>query len=180
MRTLTKTTRRTVAALATLALIAGACGSDDDATDDTTAETTADTTGEATDDAVASDDPVRIGIVAPSASNDLAFTQSIVDSVNRVGEERDIEIQITDGTFVVEDAAAAIRGYADDGVDLVIAHGSQFGGPLEEIAPDFPDTTFAWGTAVDTFGLDNVFAYTVRADQGGYVNGVIAGQLGRQ
>ena len=109
MRTLTKTTRRTVAALATLALVAGACGSDDDATDDTTAETTA----EATDDAVASDDPVRIGIVAPSASNDLAFTQSIVDSVNRVGEERDIEIQITDGTFVVEDAAAAIRGYAE-------------------------------------------------------------------
>jgi len=180
MRIITKTTRRTVAGLAALALVAGACGSDDDATEDTTAETedtTADTAADSTDEEVDGDGPVRIGIVAPSASNDLAFTQSIVDSVNRVGEERDIEVQITDGTFVVEDAAAAIRGYADDGVDLVIAHGSQFGGPLEEIAPDFPDTTFAWGTAVDTFGLDNVFAYTVRADEGGYVNGVMAAQL---
>jgi basic membrane lipoprotein Med (substrate-binding protein (PBP1-ABC) superfamily) len=172
MRTISKTTKRTVAGLATLALVASACGSDDDATTDTTAATE-----EAADEASGSDGPVRIGIVAPSASNDLAFTQSIVDSVNRVAEERDVEVQITDGTFVVEDAAAAIRGYADDGVDLVIAHGSQFGGPLEEIAPDFPDTTFAWGTAVDTFGLDNVFAYTVRADQGGYVNGVMAAQL---
>ena len=99
---------------------------------------------------------VRIAIVAPSAQNDLAFTQSIVDSVNRVGETRDIEVDITDGTFVVEDAAAAIRGYADDGFDLVIAHGSQYGGPLQEIAPDFPDVAFAWGTAADTFGLDNV------------------------
>ncbi len=184
MRTIT--TRTVFAGLAALALVASACGSDDDAaTDDTTAETSAEAaddsvaeaTEEATDAATTGDGALRIGIVAPSASNDLAFTQSIVDSVNRVGEERDIEIQITDGTFVVEDAAAAIRGYADDGVDLVIAHGSQFGGPLEEIAPDFPDTTFAWGTAVDTFGLDNVFAYTVRADEGGYVNGVMAGQL---
>lgn len=191
MRTTTRTTRRTIAGLAALALVAGACGSDDEASDDTTAETedttaestddttaeTEDTTAESTDETADSDGPVRIGIVAPSASNDVAFTQSIVDSVDRVAAERDIEIQITDGTFVVEDAAAAIRGYADDGVDLVIAHGSQYGGPLEEIAADFPDTTFAWGTAVDTFGLDNVFAYTVRADQGGYVNGVMAAQL---
>ena len=38
MRTITKTTRRTVAGLAALALVAGACGSDDDATGDTAAE----------------------------------------------------------------------------------------------------------------------------------------------
>ena len=36
---------------------------------------------------------------------------------------------------------------------------------------------FAWGTAADTFGLDNVSAYTVGADEGGYINGTIAAQL---
>ena len=186
MRT-TTANRSAVAALATLALVAGACGSDDvaDTVDDV--EGAADDASDAADDAAetvesAVDDlsdaeTIRIGIVAPSASNDLAFTQSIVDSVDRVAEDRDIEVAITDGTFVVEDAAAAIRGYAEDGFDLVIAHGSQYGGPLEEIAPDFPETSFAWGTSVDTFGLDNVFAYTTRADQGGYVNGVLAAQL---
>lgn len=121
--------------------------------------------------------PIRIAIVAPSASNDLAFTQSMVDAVNAVGETREIEVAVTDGTFIVEEAAAAIRGYAEDGFDLVIAHGSQYGGPLEEIAPDFPDTSFAWGTAVDFKGLDNVFAYTVRSDQGGYVSGTVAAQI---
>jgi basic membrane lipoprotein Med (substrate-binding protein (PBP1-ABC) superfamily) len=59
----------------------------------------------------------------------------------------------------------------------VIAHGSQYGAPLQEIAPDFPDVAFAWGTAADTFGIPNVSAYTVRADEGGYVNGTIAAQL---
>ena len=121
--------------------------------------------------------PLRIAIVAPSASNDLAFTQSMVDAVDEIAADREVEIAVTDGTFIVEEAAAAIRGYAEDGFDLVIAHGSQYGGPLEEIAPDFPDTSFAWGTAADYKGLDNLFAYTVRSDEGGYVSGTIAAQI---
>ena len=127
---------------------------------------------------VAAPAPFRVAVVAPSASNDLAFTQSMYDAVTALVDSGDItEFAITDGTFIVEDAAAAIRGYAEEGYDLVIAHGSQYGGPLQEIAPDFPDVSFAWGTAVDTFGIPNVNSYSVRSDLGGYVNGVVAAQL---
>jgi len=118
------------------------------------------------------DGALRIALVAPSASDDLAFTQSMVDAINAL--DRPFELEVTDGTFIVEDAAAAIRGYAEDGVDIVIAHGTQYGGSLAEIAPDFPETTFVWGTSADTQGLDNVFAYNPAADEGGYVNGVLA------
>ena len=45
---------------------------------------------------------------------------------------------------------------------------------MQEIAKDFPDTAFAWGTSSDTFGLDNVSAYTAASDQGGYVMGAMA------
>jgi len=153
-------------------MLAVACGGDDDA-----ADTTAATDG-ATTTAAAADETFRIAVVAPSAVNDLAFTQSIVDAVNVVAAERgNTEVDITDGTFVVEDAAAAIRDYASQGYDLVIAHGSQYGGSLEEIAPDFPEVAFAWGTAADTFGLPNVFAYEAASDQGGYVMGVMAAAL---
>ena len=34
------------------------------------------------------------------------------------------------------------RGYADDGYDLVIGHGYEYGSPLLEIAPDYPKTKF--------------------------------------
>ena len=112
--------------------------------------------------------------MAPSASNDLAFTQSIVDSANRI---EGAEIAVTDGTFVVEDAAVALRDYATEGYDLVIGHGSQYGGSLSEIAPDFPETSFAWGTAADTFGLPNVFSYEAASDQGGEVMGIMAAAL---
>ena len=119
---------------------------------------------------------ISVAIVAPSAENDLAFTQSIVDSVERLdGISSHV---ITPGTFIVEDAGVALRQYAESGIDLIIGHGSQYGGLIQEIAPDFPDTAFAWGTAVDTFGLPNVSAYTAASDQGGYVLGAAAAELG--
>ena len=121
---------------------------------------------------------LKVAIVAPSDRADLAFTQSMVDAIGVVAAERgNVEVSITDNTFVPDEAAAAIRGYAAEGYDLVIAHGSQFGGPLLEIAPDFPEVAFAWGTASDTFGQANVYAYDVAAGEGGYVLGTMASLL---
>jgi basic membrane protein A len=122
----------------------------------------------------------RVAVVMPSAINDLAFSQSMFDALTAIQSERgadNFEFAYTDNTFVVEDAAAAIRDYASEGYDLVIAHGSQYGASLQEIAPDFPDTSFAWGTAGDTFGIPNVYAYEANSQEGGYVNGVLAASL---
>ena len=123
-------------------------------------------------------DEFTVAAVLPSAANDLAFSQSMVDSLDRLTEAGVIDdYAISENMFVVEDAATAIRAYADEGYDLVIAHGSQYGGSLQEIAPDFPETAFAWGTAADTFGLENVSGYTASADQGGYVMGAMGAML---
>ena len=141
-----RTRRVLVALLGISSLVLAACGgSDDSSTEEPAAEP-----------AEASADPVRIALVAPSAINDLAFTQSMYDSVQRVADNRDVTLDVSDGLFIVEDAGAALRGYAEDGYDLVIAHGTQFGGPLEEIAPDFPEVSFMWGTSTDFKGLDNI------------------------
>ena len=120
-------------------------------------------------------EPLRAAVVTPSAENDLAFSQSIVDALHRMEDAGLLsEVAITPGTFIVEDAGVALRNYAESGYDLVIAHGSQYGGLLEEIAPDFPGTAFAWGTSVETFGQPNISAYTTRSDQGGYAMGLAA------
>jgi basic membrane lipoprotein Med (substrate-binding protein (PBP1-ABC) superfamily) len=124
--------------------------------------------------------PFRVAVVMPSAINDLAFSQSMYDALTAVQEEmgaENFEFDYSENMFVVDDAAAALRDYASQGYNLVIAHGSQYGSSVQEIAPDFPDTSFAWGTTVDTFGLPNVFAYEARSEQGGYVNGVLAASL---
>ena len=126
------------------------------------------------------DGKFRVAVVMPSAINDLAFSQSMYDALtaiqNEMGEEN-FEFAYSDNLFVVDDAASAIRDYASEGYNLIIAHGSQYGGTLTEIAPDFPETSFMWGTAGDTMGLDNVFAYEALSQEGGYVNGVMAAAL---
>jgi basic membrane protein A len=122
----------------------------------------------------------RVAVVMPSAINDLAFSQSMYDALSAIQDERGadkFEFVYSEGMFVVDDAAAAIRDYATQGYNLVIAHGSQYGSSLQEIAPDFPETSFAWGTTVDTFGIPNIFAYEARSEEGGYVMGVMAAML---
>lgn len=151
--------------LAVFSLIATSCGSEQAAL------------AERDCDLAEQTDGIRVAIVAPSAENDLAFTQSIVDGVGCLSGVAG-KPAITPGTFIVEDAGVALRQYAEQGYDLVIGHGSQYGGLIQEIARDYPNTAFAWGTAVETFGLPNVSAYTAASDQGGYVLGRAAAELG--
>ena len=97
-----------------------------------------------------------------------------------MGGESALRIAYSEGMFRVTDASAAIRDYASEGYDLVIAHGAQYGNSVFEIASDFTDTSFAWGTSSDTGaerGFENVFAYGAVANEGGYVNGVVAAML---
>jgi len=125
-------------------------------------------------------EPLSVAIVSPSAINDFAFTQSIYDgmvAIQGMYGEDNVEFVYSESMFVVDDAAAAIRDYAAQGYEMVIAHGSQYGSSLQEIAPDFPETSFAWGTTVDTFGIPNIYAYEAASHEGGYVNGVMAALL---
>ncbi len=182
--------------LMVLALALAACGGSEGDTDtDVSGETPTEEalppapSGEVQEDVSADADAsgleqVRVAVVMPSTITDLAWSQAIYDALKRIqaeaGGEENFEIAYTENMFNVTDAAAALRDYAADGYDLVIAHGTQYGTSLFEIAPDFPDTSFAWGTAVDTGtsqGLNNVFAYEARAEEGGFVNGVLAANL---
>ena len=162
-----------------LTLVLSACRQEETTTPEAT--TPPETTVEETE--VTPAEPFRVAVVMPSAINDLAFSQSMYDTLALIQSEmgaENFEFAYSENMFVVDDAAAAIRDYASQGYDLVIAHGSQYGASLVEIAPDFPETSFAHGTTVDTFvdqGVTNVFAYEARSEQGGYVNGVLAAAL---
>jgi basic membrane lipoprotein Med (substrate-binding protein (PBP1-ABC) superfamily) len=123
---------------------------------------------------------LKIAVIMPSSITDYAFSQSFYEGLlavqNEMGEDN-MEIAYSEGMFNVPDAAAAIRDYAANGYDIVIAHGSQYGTSLAQIAPDFPETAFAWGTSLDTFqaqGVTNVHAYQAESQEGGFVLGVIA------
>lgn len=133
----------------------------------------------------ASAEPFRVAVVSPSTKNDTAWGQGMYDAVVKIQKEMgasNLEFAYSESLYVIADAAAAIRDYASQGYNLIIAHGVQYGTSLAEIAPDFPNTSFAWGSTRDTManrGIRNIFTYYVHAEQGGYVLGVLAARLTR-
>jgi len=121
----------------------------------------------------------KVALIAPSAHNDLAFTQSMYSALQVLKQKYNLRLAVSENQFVVDDAANIMRQYADKGYNLIIAHGSQYGGTIQQLAPKFPKTSFVWGTAGDTFGLKNVYAYQANSNEGGYVQGVMASMLSK-
>jgi basic membrane protein A len=161
--------RRGALVLAALAVSLGAaafgCGSSS-----STTTTTMHSTGVTT---------LKVALVAPSATNDLAFTQSMYSALESLKTSEHLMISVSANEYVVSNAASIIREYASEGYNLIIAHGSQYGSIIEQLAPQFPKVAFAWGTAGSTFGMKNVFAYEASSNEGGYVQGYMAALLSK-
>lgn len=125
--------------------------------------------------------PYRVAVILPSAANDLAFSQSMFDALNNVqsdmGGTDKMQFVYSQGMFVIEDAAAALQTYASQGYDLVIAHGSQYGDALKVAAAAYPEVSFIWTNSIAPTNMPNVFDVVAAADEGGYVNGVLAAAL---
>ncbi len=122
---------------------------------------------------------LKVAVVAPSAVNDLAFTQSMVAAIDSMKTKYNLQIKISDNEFTVSDAANLMRQYASQGYNLIIAHGSQYGSTVQQLAPQFPKVSWAWGTAGSTFNEPNIFAYQANSNEGGYVQGFMAGMLSK-
>ena len=122
---------------------------------------------------------LKVALIEPSLRNDLAFSQSMYQAVESLAGPMHLTVSVSDNLFNVTDAGNAMRQYAAEGYNLIIAHGSQYGGIVQQLAPQFPKTSFAWGTAGVTYGLSNVFAYQANSQEGGYVEGYMAAQLSK-
>lgn len=122
---------------------------------------------------------VKIALVIPSTIDDMAWSQAMYEGIKayqaKVGEDK-LVLDVSERLWNAVDAGSAIRQYASQGFNIVIAHGAQYQSLLNEIAPDFPETTFAYGTG---YAADhpNIFAYDPHAQEGAYLLGMIAGLI---
>ena len=92
---------------------------------------------------------IRVAVVMPSSITDMAFSQSMWMRLKAVqtemGGEAAMEIKYSENMFKVPDAAAAIRDYASQGFDIVIAHGSQYGSSVAGNRQGFPQDDLCLG-----------------------------------
>ncbi len=133
----------------------------------------------------------RMACVIPSTINDYSWSQSFYAALVEIQDEmqdetaymmgkKNFEFTFSELLFKLDEADAAIRAYASQGYDLIVAHGTQYGSLIKKIAPKFPKMSFCWGTGGDPFtdlGIKNVFGYNNLADQPGFAMGALAGKL---
>lgn len=120
---------------------------------------------------------IKIALVIPSTIDDMAWSQAMYEGLKRIEDKEGkdkVEISVSERLGNPVDAAAAIRQYATQGYNIIIAHGTQYQSLLNDIAPDFPNTTFAYGTGFSA-AHPNIFAYDPHAQEGSFLMGVVAG-----
>jgi basic membrane protein A len=121
---------------------------------------------------------VKIALIVESTVDDKGWCQSMHDAIKAVQKEYGtdkVEYSYSEKMKPV-DAGSAARQYASGHFDIIICHGAQYKNLVTEMAPDYPATTFVFGTSAD-IGGKNVFTYMPESEQTGYLNGIIAGMV---
>ncbi len=164
--------RRLLISVAVIALLAAGCG--DDETESAPATTAAPVTAAAApaeEPEPEPDDALSFGFVVPSSINDQAFSQ-----VGHIGYTQGLEASGANDAGVVQnvdpaDASEVMANLANEGADVVIALGGQFGQAGIEVAPRFPDTHFV---VVNGFEVgDNLSAWSLSEGEVAYLGGVL-------
>ncbi|MBF8437292.1 BMP family protein [Halanaerobiaceae bacterium Z-7014] len=127
----------------------------------------------------AEDGSVSIAMIFPSTIDDMAWSQAMYEGVmslqEELGEAGISNVSYSENLYDAVQVGSAMREYAPD-FDIVIAHGAQYQNIVDDVARDFPNTTFAYGTSYNAMH-DNVYAYDPHAEEGAYLAGIIAAHV---
>ncbi|MCC6147048.1 MAG: BMP family protein [Anaerolineaceae bacterium] len=119
--------------------------------------------------------PFKVGLLTTGPVNDKGYNQQGYEGLQRIKNELGAEIsnvELEDNPSLYE---KAIRDYASQGYDLIMAHGKQFQDAANTVAPDFPDTIIS--VTSSSVAKDNVIGVALDIPQSFYVLGVIAGSM---
>ena len=118
---------------------------------------------------------VKIALIIESTVDDKGWCQAMHDGILQAQKELPgrIEYSYSEKMKPV-DAGSAVLQYVSQGYHIVIGHGAQYKNLMLEMAEEYPDVTFAFGTSAET-GPENVFTYMPQSEETGYLSGLIAG-----
>ncbi|NLD75769.1 MAG: BMP family ABC transporter substrate-binding protein [Acidimicrobiales bacterium] len=153
--------------LSALALLLGACGSDDDSSDSDTTE------AGATDGA--DGDVVKAGFIYIGPVNDGGWTQAHDEGREAAAAALEGEAELIYKENIPEgpEATQAMQTMIDDGVKIIFANSFGYGDAMKELAAENPDVKFEHATGAGT--LDNFATYYGAAEDTIYLTGIAAG-----
>jgi basic membrane protein A len=163
------TKTRLFIALAAFALLAAACGGDEEpgtTTTQATSETPSATQAPA-------GEPIRIGLVYDiGGRGDQSFNDAAAAGLDRASTELGVTFSEASANEDGTNREELLALQASEGADLVIGVGFLFGEPMANVAAEFPETSFAIVDSV--VDAPNVAGLIFSEEQGSFLVGVAA------
>lgn len=125
--------------------------------------------------AARADGVIKMAMIVESTIDDKGWCQSMHDGITAAQKELPgrIEYSYSEKMKPV-DAGSAVLQYVSQGYNVIIGHGAQYKNLMLEMAEEYPEVTFVFGTSAEV-GPANVFTYMPESEETGYLSGVIAG-----
>lgn len=87
------------------------------------------------------DGQLKVALLLSGPISDMGWNASAYEGLKQAEEEYGIETAYTE-SIAQSDIEEVFRGFAQQGFDLIIGHGFQFGDAALKVAPEFPDVKF--------------------------------------
>jgi basic membrane protein A len=117
----------------------------------------------------------RVALVLPGSISDKGFNQSAYEGLLMIESELGAETAFSENTPVA-DFQQVYRGYGDQGYDVIIGHGFEFGEVALEIAPEYPDIYFVVTNNPEAAAA-NVSSVQPNSKDAAYLAGYLAGLM---
>jgi len=116
----------------------------------------------------------RVAMVLPGSIADGGWNQQAYEGLKQLGGTPGYKVAYTENVKQ-SDIPQVVRGYADDGYDLIIGHGFQFGSLFQEIGGDYVKQKFFATTYAPQGNIPaNVMYLDARYYDVGYAIGALA------
>jgi basic membrane protein A len=119
---------------------------------------------------------IRVGLITPGSVADAAWNSGAYAGLQRIHDSLGVAISHVEARTPAEQDEA-LRTYADQGYDLVFAHGFEFQGAAERVSAQYPRTVFIVTSGSRSKG--NVSPLIFKLEDASYLAGMVAGGLTR-
>ncbi|GFN22850.1 BMP family protein [Thermanaeromonas sp. C210] len=119
---------------------------------------------------------LKVALVLPGPINDNGWNATAYEGLKAMEQELGAEVSYTENVSQ-SDQEEIMRGYAEQGYDIIIAHGFQFEGAAQKVAPQFTESIFVINNG--SVAKDNVCSLVVDNYQIGFLQGAVAAILSK-
>lgn len=117
---------------------------------------------------------LKVAMLTSGPINDDGWNQTAYEGLLAV-EEAGAEIANTENVAQA-DQLDLIRSYADQGFNVIIGHGFEYGDAMIQAAEEYPEVSFIQIGGIAENGT-NLASYVFRPGEGGYATGIVAGLM---